>query len=266
MGDQEVTDESLRFRIGVDDQFSAPLAKLQGALMRIAKDDSVHSFKQDWTEVGRAVEKVGGVPGAGARRRQRRLRAYPGRRSHAAPAQCRHRRLVDGGASPARRLRAGEGRLSELGTKALVARWSAVEARSGPTSVHPRSGAFGIAQFRSKSGGYSRLRDDEVVNDFKSGPPGRAAARRIGDEMMGRHCNAAGASAGSGTGHLYITMHGSPTGTRGDRLDQGEQVVHGGLVCSCWVGGTAHRGSSRQPGTVATCMENGPAVSTNRTR
>ncbi|ACA16365.1 hypothetical protein M446_1888 [Methylobacterium sp. 4-46] len=64
-----MTDESLRFRISVDDQFSAPLAKLQGALQRVAKDDSVVSFREEWTEVGRAVDKVGGVPEAGGGRR-----------------------------------------------------------------------------------------------------------------------------------------------------------------------------------------------------
>ncbi len=43
-----------------------------------------------------------------------------------------------------------KGGASELGAKALVARWSAVEARGGPTSVNPRSGAFGIAQCLSR--------------------------------------------------------------------------------------------------------------------
>ncbi|ACA15546.1 hypothetical protein M446_1015 [Methylobacterium sp. 4-46] len=32
----------------------------RGALQRVAKDDSVKSLRRDWTEVGRAVEKVGG--------------------------------------------------------------------------------------------------------------------------------------------------------------------------------------------------------------
>ncbi|ACA21243.1 hypothetical protein M446_7019 (plasmid) [Methylobacterium sp. 4-46] len=199
-------------------------------------------------------------------------------------------------------------------------RWSAVEARGGPTSVNPRSGAFGIAQwlsrdrlapirgntdfdaqlrhalhelhtterralaklnsaktpfeaatgasmferaegynartgvdlftgrtaaamgglkvgppgepvqvasggdvlwykrdryYPSKAGGYSRLRDDEVVNDLKDGPPSqKIAMSRVGDDMMQRRFNSAGASAGSGKGHLHITMDGFPTGTR----------------------------------------------------
>ncbi|ACA21146.1 hypothetical protein M446_6908 [Methylobacterium sp. 4-46] len=54
--------------IGVDDQFSAPLAKLKGASQRVAEDDSVKSFRKDLIKVGRAVEKVGGVLGAGGRR------------------------------------------------------------------------------------------------------------------------------------------------------------------------------------------------------
>ncbi|WP_236728645.1 hypothetical protein [Methylobacterium sp. WSM2598] len=124
------------------------------ALTRVAKDDSVKSFKKDWTEVGQAVEKVGGVPCAGgwwtAKQQQ-----------HAVDV------LAKGGASA-------------LGAKALVARCSAVEARGGPTSANSRSGAFGLAQFKSRSGGYSRLRDGEVVNDP---PPGRPTARRIGDDM-----------------------------------------------------------------------------------
>lgn len=43
-----------------------------------------------------------------------------------------------------------QGGVSELGARALVARWSAVEAAGGPTSVNPRSGAFGIAQWLSR--------------------------------------------------------------------------------------------------------------------
>ena len=40
-----------------------------------------------------------------------------------------------------------KGGVSDLGARALVARWSAVEARGGPGSVNPKSGAFGIAQW-----------------------------------------------------------------------------------------------------------------------
>lgn len=40
-----------------------------------------------------------------------------------------------------------KGGVSELGARALVARWSAVEAPGGPTSVNPRSGAYGIGQW-----------------------------------------------------------------------------------------------------------------------
>lgn len=42
-----------------------------------------------------------------------------------------------------------KGGVSELGAKALVARWSAVEAGDGPTSRNPKSGAWGIGQWRS---------------------------------------------------------------------------------------------------------------------
>jgi hypothetical protein len=40
--------------------------------------------------------------------------------------------------------------LSQYGASGLVARWAGVEAASGPGSVNPRSGAFGIAQWLGK--------------------------------------------------------------------------------------------------------------------
>lgn len=43
------------------------------------------------------------------------------------------------------RLKAGG--VSDLGARALVARWSGVEAAGGPSSVNPSSGAFGIGQW-----------------------------------------------------------------------------------------------------------------------
>ncbi|WP_018264043.1 hypothetical protein [Methylobacterium sp. WSM2598] len=45
-------------------------------------------------------------------------------------------------------------------------------------------------------------------------PEPKISMSRVGDEMMGRRFNDAGASAGSGKGHLHITMDGFPTGTR----------------------------------------------------
>ncbi|MBY0296827.1 MAG: hypothetical protein K2X71_12430, partial [Methylobacterium sp.] len=65
--------------------------------------------------------------------------------------------------------------------------------------------------YKSKDGGYSRLRDDEVVSND-------VPARRLGDEMMGRHFGARGerdaVSGGGGKGSLHITMDGFPAGTR----------------------------------------------------
>ena len=46
----------------------------------------------------------------------------------------------------ARALMSGAG-LSAMGAAGLVARWAYVEASGGPSSVNPRSGAFGIAQW-----------------------------------------------------------------------------------------------------------------------
>lgn len=43
-----------------------------------------------------------------------------------------------------------KGGVSELGAKALVARWSAVEAADGPASRNPKSGAWGIGQWLTK--------------------------------------------------------------------------------------------------------------------
>ena len=37
--------------------------------------------------------------------------------------------------------------LSKWGAAGLVARWAAIEAKGGPSSVNPNSGAFGIAQW-----------------------------------------------------------------------------------------------------------------------
>lgn len=54
-----------------------------------------------------------------------------------------------------------QGGISELGAKALVARWSAVEARGGPTSRNPKSGAYGIGQWLG-----ARLRGIDGDADF----------------------------------------------------------------------------------------------------
>lgn len=43
-----------------------------------------------------------------------------------------------------------KGGVSELGARGLVARWAAVESSGGPTSVNPKSGAFGIAQWLTR--------------------------------------------------------------------------------------------------------------------
>lgn len=44
-----------------------------------------------------------------------------------------------------------KGGLSEQGAKGLLSRWMNVEAAGGPASVNPKSGAFGIAQWLTKS-------------------------------------------------------------------------------------------------------------------
>jgi len=43
-----------------------------------------------------------------------------------------------------------KGGVSEIGARALIARWSAVEAAGGPASRNPKSGAFGIAQWLTR--------------------------------------------------------------------------------------------------------------------
>ncbi|WFT80144.1 hypothetical protein QA634_34050 [Methylobacterium sp. CB376] len=105
----------------MDDQLSAPLAKLQGAFQRVAKDDGVKSFQKDWTEAGRAVEKIG-VPGP----------TGGGGRGGSAPAlggtlpQFPGNAGIGGGGRRSggntRSTCSGEGGASELRAKALVAR------------------------------------------------------------------------------------------------------------------------------------------------
>ena len=48
------------FRVGVREEFSAPLGKLQAALQRVALNDSAENVRKDGGEAGRAVEKVAG--------------------------------------------------------------------------------------------------------------------------------------------------------------------------------------------------------------
>ena len=55
-----MSDERLDFRVGVRDEFTAPLAKLQAALQRVATNDAAKNIRKDWGEAGRAVEKVAG--------------------------------------------------------------------------------------------------------------------------------------------------------------------------------------------------------------
>jgi hypothetical protein len=55
--------------------------------------------------------------------------------------------------------------LSPMGAAGLVARWSAIEATGGPTSVNPKSGAAGIAQgLGSRREGYLGDFDSQLAN------------------------------------------------------------------------------------------------------
>ncbi|MGE8129006.1 phage tail tip lysozyme [Methylobacterium sp. NPDC080182] len=75
------------------------------------------------------------------------------------------------------RLKAGG--VSEIGARALVARWAAVEAPQGPASVNPKSGAFGIGQWLgSRKPGINGNTDFDAQIDYAlkelKGPEGKA--------------------------------------------------------------------------------------------
>ena len=78
------------------------------------------------------------------------------------------------------RLKAGG--VTELGARALVARWSAVEAGAGPSAVNPSSGAFGVAQWlgaRKRGIAGNTNFDDQIDHALKElhGPEGKALSQ-----------------------------------------------------------------------------------------
>ena len=91
-----------------------------------------------------------------------------------------------------------EGGLSHEGAEGLVSRWATVEARGGPTSVNPKSGAAGLGQWLgSRKHGFTADFDSQIGHAIDEGLHGGPLERRAWERLRTARNAHEGAVGGS---------------------------------------------------------------------